>query len=95
MEKLTDDQIDAIYRSVNDLLFAGLLDIVDAILKGSDPDKMGVDKILSLLVTTRPTASQLPSRPEFFRKCWKAVEARDRDVKKLLTGLEFYNPPRF
>jgi hypothetical protein len=83
-------KLDAIFDAVDGLLLAGEYELVDAMLKGSDPEKMEVVRIISLLSLTRPAENKLPSRDEFFKKSWEVIEKRGRDVKKLLGGLEHW-----
>ncbi len=86
-DKVTDDEIDAVYENVNDALMRGEFDQVDNSLRDLNPEKMSLDLVLAWLTITLAAADKLPSRITFFSKAIKAASEQGLFESGLFDGL--------
>ncbi len=90
---MTDAEMDAIYDRIDSLLWQchhnGMnFKPIDDILRGIDVENSGVDLLLTYLILSRPAASHLKYRKEFWKRVKKRIKALDRDWRELIGGLK-------
>lgn len=69
---IMDKELDAVYDGIDMLFREGHFELVDWILRITDP--ADVDVCVTLLTTTLPAKSRLPSRGLFFQECRQVHE---------------------
>lgn len=65
----TDQELDVVYDTVNDLFCEGRFKEVDEMLAAIDVDSMDSVLLIAWLTTSAWAKSKLPSRPAFYEKC--------------------------
>lgn len=85
----TDQRLDEIHDQMDDLLYAGKFDDVDEIFRTADVNRLDVDEMLGLLVSTIGARSKLTARKEFVSRVKaKIAELAEPFSPHLLDGLE-------
>ncbi len=87
-QRRTDEALDLIYDSVDQLLRSNQFPELDAVIAGVAVDECSTDLLLGLLTATLPARSKLPARKDFFRAIDRSLKTRREHEDGLLTELE-------
>ncbi len=84
-----DAALDVIYERVHDLMSAGKVDTLDAILQSADLDHLEPATATGLLSAMLPVAARLPHRQAFVvrLRAWLVGRVPDNEIEGLLAGL--------
>ena len=83
-----DEALDLVYDSVDDMMRKLRFTELAKILATVQTADLSTDLLLSLLTTTLPARSQLPSRKQFFHRVEASLKERGEYENGLLAGLE-------
>lgn len=80
--------LDLLYKTVDDILYAGDYSALDGIFREIDVASAPIDFLLGLLTATLPVKSRLPSRPDFAKSVKRSITSRGENKEGLFVGLE-------
>jgi hypothetical protein len=83
-----DAALDLIYDRADEMLLAGELEALDALIEGLDVEQLSVDVLLGVLTITLPAKDKLTTRKEFFESVQRSLTDRGEYKEGLLTGLK-------